>query len=243
MRFAEPYKSLPPQVHPEAEGDRTDAIAAFLNEAKRRLHPLGASSRADVFGLSPNDPRDVNIGQQWETISATADHILPMMYPSHYLPTHLPGVPQPGPDAVRGALQVGGDGARAQRAAARGGRAPGAGDPLAPGLHRHLARATTRSTARSSSATQKRGVYDVGLDDWVLWHPGSQVRAHPGRAWRRRPASRPKSGYTPPADVVAMLRLLEAQGAREAREKAVQQAHGDTRDPEAAEAAKTGQGG
>ena len=30
VRFPEPYKSLPAQVHPEAQGDRTDAIAAFL---------------------------------------------------------------------------------------------------------------------------------------------------------------------------------------------------------------------
>ena len=95
VRFPEPYPSLPAQVHPEAKGDRTDAIAAFLNEAKRRLHPLGVTVTADVFGLSPNDPDDVNIGQQWETIAATADHILPMMYPSHYLPVHLPGVRKP----------------------------------------------------------------------------------------------------------------------------------------------------
>nr|MDQ3388712.1 putative glycoside hydrolase [Gemmatimonadota bacterium] len=95
VRFAEAYRSLPAQVHPRAKGDRTDAIAAFLNEAKRRLHPLGVVVAADVFGLAPNDPRDVGIGQQWETISATADHILPMMYPSHYMSTHLPGVPRP----------------------------------------------------------------------------------------------------------------------------------------------------
>jgi hypothetical protein len=77
VRFAEPYKSLPPQVHPKARGARADAIAAFLNEAKRRLHPLGVTVTADVFGLVPNEAGDVNIGQQWETVAATADHILP----------------------------------------------------------------------------------------------------------------------------------------------------------------------
>jgi hypothetical protein len=95
VRFPEQYRSLPTQVHPQAQGDRTDAIAAFLNEARRRLHPLGVVVAADVFGLSPNDPRDVGIGQQWETISSVSDHILPMMYPSHYMSTHLPGVPTP----------------------------------------------------------------------------------------------------------------------------------------------------
>ena len=89
VRFAEPYRSLPTQVHPRARGDRTDAIAAFLNEAKRRLHPLGVTVTADVFGLSPNEGGDVNIGQQWETISAIADHILPMHHSTFRL-SHEP---------------------------------------------------------------------------------------------------------------------------------------------------------
>src|SRR5690606_39106590 len=95
VRFPEQFQSLPPQVHPHAQGDRTDAIAAFLNLAKKRLHPLGVTVTADVFGLSPNAYEDVGIGQQWETLAAIADHMLPMMYPSHYLSTHLPGVPRP----------------------------------------------------------------------------------------------------------------------------------------------------
>ncbi|HEX9105915.1 MAG TPA: putative glycoside hydrolase, partial [Longimicrobiales bacterium] len=31
VRFPEPFPSLPPQVHPEAKGNRTDAIVGFLN--------------------------------------------------------------------------------------------------------------------------------------------------------------------------------------------------------------------
>src|SRR5690606_27728200 len=40
-------------------------------------------------------PDDVAIGQQWERLSVAVDHILPMMYPSHYYSTHLPNVPRP----------------------------------------------------------------------------------------------------------------------------------------------------
>src|SRR5690606_22459941 len=95
IRFPEPYPSLPEQVHPKADGTRTEAIVRFLERARARLHPLGAIVAADVFGLSPNDGRDINIGQQWEDVIVHADHVLPMVYPSHYLPTHLPGVKTP----------------------------------------------------------------------------------------------------------------------------------------------------
>src|SRR5690606_27899376 len=76
VRFPEQFSSLPAQVHPKADGNRTDAIVAFLARAKERLHPLGVVVAADVFGLSPNTSDDVAIGQQWERLSAVADHLL-----------------------------------------------------------------------------------------------------------------------------------------------------------------------
>jgi len=56
VRFPEAYRSLPTQVFPTAVGSKADAISGFLAEAGRRLHPLGASITADVFGLTMNDP-------------------------------------------------------------------------------------------------------------------------------------------------------------------------------------------
>ena len=238
VRFAEPYRSLPAQVHPRAQGDRTDAIAAFLNEAKRRLHPLGAVVAADVFGLSPNDPRDVNIGQQWETISATADHILPMMYPSHYLPTHLPGVRQPDlmPYEVlyksAGMARVRND--RLREAGAEPAR-------VIPWLQ-----AFTATWLRSHQdygpeqlRQQKQGVYDVGFDDWILWHPGSKYD-HVLGGLEDEARSRRVDAYTPPGDVARALSQLEAANVGRAREHAVRQARGDVTDPAAARAARTG---
>ena len=238
VRFAEPYASLPTQVHPRAEGDRTDAIAAFLNESKRRLHPLGAVVAADVFGLSPNDPRDVNIGQQWETIASTADHILPMMYPSHYLPTHLPGVPRPDlmPYEVlyksAGMAVVRND--KLREVGVRPAR-------VIPWLQAFTATwmATHQEYGPEQLRQQKQGVYDVGLDDWILWHPGSRYEPFVA-GLERTTESRAKSGYTPPGDIASVLALFERQGVSEARERAAEQARGDTRDLEAARAARTG---
>ena len=238
VRFPEPYASLPPQVHPEAKGDRTDAIAAFLNEAKRRLHPLGAVVAADVFGLSPNDPQDVNIGQQWETIAATADHILPMMYPSHYLPVHLPGVPKPDLMPYETLYKSAG------MARIRNDRLKDAGVKPARVIAWLQAFTATwlanhQDYGPQALRDQTRGVYDVGFDDWVLWHPGSKYEPILG-GLERETQSRAKSSYTPPPEVLAAVELFEKQGVRAARDKASAQARGDTSDPAAAQAAKTG---
>lgn len=239
VRFAEPYKSLRPQVHPQAKGDRTDAIAAFLNEAKRRLHPLGATVTADVFGLSPNDPRDVNIGQQWETLSAIADHILPMMYPSHYLPTHLPGVKKPDLMPYETLYKSAG------MARLRNDRLEEAG--VQPARVIPWLQAFTATWLREHQdygpeevRKQKQGVYDVGYDDWILWHPGSKYE-HVLAGLEESTESRKKAAYVPPPEVAAAVALFEKQGVAEARARAVEQARGDVTDPEAAQAARAGE--
>ena len=232
VRFAEPYKSLPPQVHPMAKGDRTDAIAAFLNAAKTRLHPLGAVVAADVFGLSPNDPRDVNIGQQWETIASTADHILPMMYPSHYLPTHLPGVKKPDLMPYETLYKSAGMGVLRSEKMEEAGIRPARIIPWlqafsATWLREH------RDYGAEELREQKRGVYDVGLEDWILWHPGSKYE-HVAAGLERETVSRAAADYTPPEDIVRVVDLFEEQGIREARERAAAQARGETTDAAAA---------
>ena len=217
VRFAEPYRSLPNQVHPRARGDRTDAIAAFLLEARRRLHPLGVTVTADVFGLSPNEGGDVNIGQQWETISAIADHILPMMYPSHYFPTHLPGVQRPDlmPYEVlfKSAGMAAWRSSQLQAAGVRPAR-------IMPWLQAFSAPWLGRNHQKygpQQIRDQKRGVYEVGLEDWILWHPGSKYEQFAGAFAREtRPQAR---AVTPPASVVATVDRLDREGAAAERER------------------------
>jgi hypothetical protein len=239
VRFAEPYKSLPPQVHPKARGARTDAIAGFLNEAKRRLHPLGVAVTADVFGLSPNDPRDVNIGQQWETIASTADHILPMMYPSHYLPSHLPGVPRPDLMPYETLFKSAGMARLRNDRLTQAGVTPARVVPWLQAFSAPWLGRNHQEYGGTQVRQQKQGVYDVGFDDWVLWHPGSKYD-HILSGLDAQTASHRKAQYTPPADILRTVDLFERQGIREAREKAAEQARGDITDPRAAQAARVG---
>jgi len=225
-----------------------------MNEARRRLHPLGVTVTADVFGLSPNTFDDVGIGQQWETISSVSDHILPMMYPSHYFSTHLPNVPNPdlmpyetlykspNPDLMPYETLY----KSAGMARIRNDRMKEAG--VTPARVIVWLQAFSATWLRNHQTygpqqlrDQKRGVYEVGFEDWILWHPGSRYE-HVAAGLERELRSRAAAEYVPPADVLATVDRLERQGVSEARERAAAQARGQTTDPEAAQAARTGEG-
>ena len=218
VRFPEQFQSLPPQVHPEADGEKVDAIVGFLQAARRRLHPLGVTVTADVFGLSPNTYTDVELGQQWERISAVTDHILPMMYPSHYYATHLPNVPRPHAMPYETIYKAAG------MAKLRRDRMVEAGlDPARIIVWLEAFQATWLrdgiTYGPEELRAQKRGVYDVGLDDWILWHPGSQYEPFLA-ALEPTTESRAVETYTPPADVLAQVNAFERLGVAAAREAA-----------------------
>jgi hypothetical protein len=221
VRFPEQFQSLPPQVHPRAAGDRTDAITAFLAMAKDRLAPLDVVVAADVFGLAPNTYNDVGIGQQWERIASIADHILPMMYPSHYYPTHLPNVPRPHAMPYETVFKSAG------MARLRNDRLREAGlEPARVIVWLQAFQATWLGDGieygPEEVRKQKQGVYDVGFDDWILWHPGSRYQPFVG-GLDRATESRASESYQPPADVLSLVDRFESLGTREAREEAVSQ--------------------
>ncbi|HSJ07758.1 MAG TPA: putative glycoside hydrolase [Longimicrobiales bacterium] len=217
VRFPEAFRNLPEQVHPGAKGTRSDAIATFLAEARRRLHPHGVVVAADVFGLSPNDPRDVAIGQQWETVLAGADHVLPMVYPSHYFPTHLRGVPRPNRMPYETVFTSLGLGMIRWERLLEAGVQPARVIPWlqafnAPWVDRDFPYGPEQADA------QIRAVYDVGLDDWIFWHPGSRYEQI-AAAFARETVSR-RRPFSPSADFVAQADLLDRQGAKAARDAA-----------------------
>jgi hypothetical protein len=216
VRFPEPFPSLPPQVHPKAQGDRTDAVAAFLNKAKPRIHALGGVLAADLFGLSPDDAKDVQIGQQWEPLIAIADHILPMTYPSHYLPTHLKGVPRPNQMPYETIVQSVGIGVvRAQRLREAGVKTA----RIIPWLQGFSAPWVTRNYpyGPEQAKAQIRGVYDVGLEDWIFWHPGSKYELISAAFEKELKPQAVK--YAPTPELIKQVDLVDRMGAKAARDK------------------------
>lgn len=74
--------------------EKAQVIADFVAYARKELRPYGVWVSADVFGLVTSAQDDMGIGQQLEAVSAGADYLSPMVYPSHYIPGNL-GLPNP----------------------------------------------------------------------------------------------------------------------------------------------------
>lgn len=86
VRFPDHPKRLNREaIFPTAqERSKADAIAQFLNYAKKELEGFPVVLSADVFGLTTTARDDMGIGQEWNKMIAHLDVISPMMYPSHY---------------------------------------------------------------------------------------------------------------------------------------------------------------
>jgi len=84
VRFPDGYPATAVFDLGDAEDIRIGAITSFLAEATDRLHPLGCLVGADIFGFITSVAGDGGIGQEFNTLSATADVVSPMVYPSHY---------------------------------------------------------------------------------------------------------------------------------------------------------------
>jgi hypothetical protein len=218
VRFPEAYGSLPRQVHPEADsgGVRTDAIAGFLAAARARLHPLGATVTADVFGLSMNDSRDVGIGQQWERISATTDAVLPMVYPSHYFPTHLAGIRRPNRMPYETVFASVGMGVLRSERLREAGVEPAR---IIPWLQAFTATWNDRGFpyGPQQARNQIRALYELGIEDWIFWHPGSNYAQIAGAFARETaPEAHPAA---PPATLTSTVDRLDREGAAAERQR------------------------
>jgi hypothetical protein len=72
-----------PEAAASQEG-RVATIAAFLEEARSQISPLGCAISADIFSIVMSVGNDQGIGQKIEELSYSVDALSPMLYPSHY---------------------------------------------------------------------------------------------------------------------------------------------------------------
>ncbi len=166
IRFPEPYKSLPPQVFPGAEGrTKTQALIGYLELAKKRLGALGVRSTADVFGLVTTVNGALEIGQSWEPMSPVIDVMLPMTYPSHY-PNGAFGFARPNAEPY-GVMY-----AAISKAHERDVKLGITGEHVRPWIQA-FTYGKPPYGAREVRL-QKQAIYDAGYDGWILWHPGTR---------------------------------------------------------------------
>ncbi|HJR64592.1 MAG TPA: putative glycoside hydrolase [Gemmatimonadaceae bacterium] len=166
IRFPEPYRSLPQQVFPGANGvGKPQILAEFLRMACERIGKLGGRCTADIFGLVTTVPGALEIGQQWEVLAPVTDVLLPMVYPSHY-PRGAFGLPRPNAEPYKVIH------AAITRAAERNQKL---GIDKAEHVRPWLQAFSLGQPKYGAHEIreQKRAVYDAGYKGWILWHPGS----------------------------------------------------------------------
>ena len=206
VRFPDsPVSERERATYPGAAGQsKPDAIRAFFEYSRDGLADFGVEVTADVFGVTTSALGDVGIGQVWESFIDVVDVALPMVYPSHYWPGSF-GFDSPNAhpyEVVRGALRD---------ALRRSAVVDGAG--------------TTRPWLQDFSLgepkygapevrAQIQATYDAGVEEWILWNPGSSYT---------QDSLEPEGGFTADplmrvADEIIPLsrryELLDSAGAR-----------------------------
>jgi hypothetical protein len=149
---------------PAAEGrSKADGIRDFIVYSREKLGEYDVPITADVFGLTTSAGTDMGIGQLWEKLADVTDALLPMVYPSHYQRGSY-GIAHPNAspyETVKTALE---HGVRRSSRIENSARIVAWLQDFTLGAPRYDA---------SHVRAQIDAVYDAGLKDWVLWHPGS----------------------------------------------------------------------
>jgi hypothetical protein len=187
VRFPdEPPARLARTIYPARRDGESKRAAIRRNVRLLRQHvePLGVPFTLDVFGLTASADGDLGIGQVWEDLSAQADVLLPMVYPSHYRRGSF-GIAHPNAQpyaTVRRALLDGIKRSAAMPNAAR----------IRPYLQ-SFSIFRVRYTAAEVRA-QIEAAEELGITDWILWNAsGNYPRAalRPARSGPRPPVAAP----------------------------------------------------
>ena len=200
VRFPDaPEDDLARAVFPGFDGRaKTTVIREFLQRARAELADLDVQLTADVFGVTTSVRRDVGIGQVWESFIDAVDVALPMVYPSHYWEGSF-GYTEPNAhpyEVVRRALRD---------AVGRSAQVDGAGRTR-PWLQDFSLGQPPYASAEVRAQIQ--ATYDAGIDEWILWNPGSRYTEHalqPVDGFEREPYIRLANRLVPVSERWAVL--------------------------------------
>ena len=166
VRFPdEPESKLASALFPGRRPGETkrQGVTRNLRLLRARTKSLGVPFTIDVFGLTTSARSDMGIGQYWEDLVTTADVVLPMVYPSHYV-RGVYNLKHPNNDPYQVIR-------RSMQDALRRSAALGESAEIRPYLQ-----AFTLGQPRYTPALvreQIRAAEELGLDSWVLWNPRS----------------------------------------------------------------------
>jgi hypothetical protein len=143
---------------PGLETTPEEAIAAFTQQADERLAPYGVQHGASVYGIAADRP--TQIGQDIPAMAEHLDYVAPMLYPSHWGVGEY-GVSDPNRqpyDIITATLEVWQEATDGKRAR------------IVPWFEDTPYRAWDRPF---QIREQIRAANDAGIDEWLMWNPGS----------------------------------------------------------------------
>jgi hypothetical protein len=170
VRFPdEPESKLASAVFPGRRQGETkrQGVARNLKLLGERTRKLGVPFTIDVFGLTTSSTSDMGIGQMWEDLVTTADVVLPMVYPSHYM-RGVYNLKHPNSEPYRVIR-------RAMQDALRRSAPLGKTAEIRPYLQAFTLGAPRYTPAHVRE--QIRAAEELGLKSWVLWNPRSAYDA------------------------------------------------------------------
>ena len=150
-------------ISTNASTTKATILKGFFSYLHSQLQGTGTVTSADVFGLITVATGDMGIGQVLENTFPYFDYVAPMVYPSHFA-SGFDGFAHPAEhpyevihDSMTGAV-------------VRAVSATTSPDKLRPWIQAFdLGTAYTPAMVRD----QMRGVYDSGLNSWMIWNAGS----------------------------------------------------------------------
>lgn len=159
----------------------------FLQEASKRLKPMGVNISIDIFGLTPSVPHDMGIGQKLVELTQWVDFVSPMVYPSHYAKGEY-GIPEPNRQPYHVVYRTMSD----------------AKKKLGEKINRLRPYLQDFSLGYKYGASEVRAQIqaceDNGIFEWLLWDPNSQyTRA----ALRTKDGKLPALAHVPKTVVVS----------------------------------------
>ena len=222
VRFPDaPEQDLARAVYVGADGrSKPEVIGDFLRYAREELDDLDVRLTADVFGVTTSARRDVGIGQVWESFIDAVDAALPMVYPSHYWEGSFGfQVPNAHPyEIVRRALRD---------ALERSAQVDGAGRTI-PWLQDFSLGQPAYTSVEVRAQIQ--ATYDAGIDEWILWNPGSrytELALQPAEGFDREPYIRVANRVVPVSERWAVLDSVAVARADSLRTIRAERAAGD----------------
>jgi hypothetical protein len=150
---------------PNTMENRVKAIDTFLETTQKALQPYNVYFSADVFGYTPWNYNDTDIGQKIEEISQRTDYVSLMVYPSGYhlgIPGYLKPVAHPR-EVVYYTLE------KAKK------RLGGQAKKLRPWLQNFRDYAfDRRSYTGTEISLQIRACKEAGTSGYLLWDPANK---------------------------------------------------------------------